>query len=132
MVRSLAFEASRGVSNHEARAAGEGTRMPPPSSPSQSGLALGDQGLGEPVELVEAALHVLAGAGHQFLEQDAPAVTEIGPLRILPEIDRRHFRGVGERLAEVRAITLGEGVAAHDAGAVELAELVGIQTALLV
>ena len=95
-------------------------------------LAIGDEGLGVGVELVERALDVGARAGDELLKLDAPMVAEVRPFGILPEVDRRHLGRLGQRLAKVGAELLVELVARHDAGAVEFAELAVVEAALLV
>src|SRR5690349_13550012 len=76
----------------------------PRATGGRMALLLLRQLVGIGVEFVEAALDVGAGAGHQFLEDDAPAVAEIGPARILPEVDRGDLAGFGQRLAEIGAV----------------------------
>ena len=82
-------------------------------------LAIGHKSLRVGVEFVKRAFDVGARPGDEFLELDAPMVAKVRPFGILPEIDRRYFGRVSQRLAKVRAKLLVELVARHDAGAIE-------------
>src|SRR5579863_10782664 len=95
-------------------------------------LAIGDEGVCVSVEFVKRSLDVGAGAGDQLFKLDAPMVAEIRPLGILPEVDRRHLGRLRQRLAEIGAELLIELVARDDAGAVQFAELVSVEPALLI